>query len=256
MFGALEDILNFNASSPLKGKGILITERGADGSFMLHHLIATYLRGGHYVCLVGLAETFTHYSCVAAKLSLNLAASRDAGQFVFIDALRTIGDEIFKNSSSDCISSDVTTARVPPESSSTSSRLPLRDLYETIKSGLDQLREWRSKPTLLVVDELSLLLILGHSTSAVSILANQLQLLVCPTEQSQGTFSTLIHTGRSANDKEIDQLQKEISYKCHQLIYIDCLKTGYCREVSGEVFKLINAFLLVQISYYMVTCLS
>lgn len=238
MFGDLENILNFNSSSPPKGKSILITERGADGSFMLHHLIATYLRGGHYVCLVGLAQTFTHYSCVAAKLSLNLAASRDAGQFVFIDALRTFGGEIFKKSLNDSSSIDTTTSRVSSESTPASSRLPLRDFYETIKSGLDQLRDWKSKPTLLVVDELSLLLILGYPANVVSILAHQLQLLVCPTDQSQGTFSALIHTDPSANDKEIDLLQKEISHRCHQLIYIDCLKTGYCREVSGEVFKL------------------
>lgn len=59
----------------------------SDGSFMLHHLIALFVRGGHRVCVVASAQAPEHYLAVARKLGCPLDAAVAGGRCILVDAL-------------------------------------------------------------------------------------------------------------------------------------------------------------------------
>lgn len=230
MFSNLESVLHFSCSSPPNGKSVLITERGTDGSFLLHHLVSTYLKAGNGVCLVGLAQTFTHYRCIATKFSLNLEAEKKAGRLVFVDAMAATASEIVSGNSGG--SSSVC---FPLGADELQQRQSLKGFYEAIRAAMGELSDWKSKPTLLVVDDLSLLVCLGHSSFSVAVLAQYLQNLVCYSGDGLGAFAMLIHADPAAKDDEMESLQRQLAHRCHQLVYIDPLKTGYCRDVDGTI---------------------
>jgi hypothetical protein len=89
MCADLNNFMEMDANRLPSGKRILVVEKApSNGTFVMCHLLSLYLRGGHNVCLVGLAHTFNHYNCIANKLSLNLQKFRESGQFQFVEALK------------------------------------------------------------------------------------------------------------------------------------------------------------------------
>jgi Elongation complex protein 6 len=106
MFADLNNFMEIDLNRLPKGNRILVIEKApSNGSFVLCHLLSLYLRGGHNVCLVGLAQTFNHYNCIANKLSLNLQNLRESGHFQFVEALKFMGSDILSQCDSDPASS-------------------------------------------------------------------------------------------------------------------------------------------------------
>ncbi|XP_067887555.1 elongator complex protein 6 isoform X4 [Heterodontus francisci] len=92
MFPELNNILNSTPETCEQGKAVLLSDKQTDGSFLVHHFLSFYLKGGCKVCFLGLVQSFNHYSLVAQKLGVNLSAAREKGQLVFLEALRSSVD--------------------------------------------------------------------------------------------------------------------------------------------------------------------
>ncbi|CAB4016391.1 elongator complex 6 [Paramuricea clavata] len=89
MFTALNKLLDIDNKIYIpKGKFFLISESNNDGSFVTHHFLSLYLKGGHNVCFIALVQSFTHYSSVAQKLGVNLTASTQNGKLIFVEGLK------------------------------------------------------------------------------------------------------------------------------------------------------------------------
>jgi len=92
MFTDLNSFMEIDSNCLPNGQRILIVEQApSNGSFVICHLLSLYLRNGHNVCLVGVAQTFNHYSCIANKMAISLTKFRESGHFQFVEALNYIG---------------------------------------------------------------------------------------------------------------------------------------------------------------------
>ncbi|KAF4076150.1 hypothetical protein AMELA_G00227110 [Ameiurus melas] len=88
MFVELNSILNTSPDDVTQTEFILLSDRKADASFLIHHYLSFYLKAGCKVCFVGLVQSFSHYSAVAHRLGVNLVQAREKGQLVFVEALK------------------------------------------------------------------------------------------------------------------------------------------------------------------------
>ncbi|KTG32506.1 hypothetical protein cypCar_00030016 [Cyprinus carpio] len=68
MFPELNSILNSTPDSFKSSDFILVSDRRADASFLIHHHLSFYLRAGCKVCFLGLVQSFSHYSAVGQRL--------------------------------------------------------------------------------------------------------------------------------------------------------------------------------------------
>lgn len=79
----------WSAVSPPANEFVLINDSlASDGSFLLHHFISLYLKGGHSVCLVTAAQPLSHYDAISRKFGGNIGAAQD--RFRCIDALSMV----------------------------------------------------------------------------------------------------------------------------------------------------------------------
>ncbi|KAI1885647.1 hypothetical protein AGOR_G00205980 [Albula goreensis] len=88
MFPELNSILNTSPENFPQGEFILVSDRKADASFLIHHFLSFYLRAGSKVCFLGLVQSFSHYNAVSQRLGVNLTQARDKGQLVFLEGLK------------------------------------------------------------------------------------------------------------------------------------------------------------------------
>ena len=85
MYPSLEAVLGWRPDVLPAGQLVVVADHNNQGDVLLHHFIGMYLKGacwpsapsshltasragGHPVCLVGLAQTLTHYASVAKRL--------------------------------------------------------------------------------------------------------------------------------------------------------------------------------------------
>ena len=107
----------------------------------------------------------------------------------------------------------------------------LKDLYCVIKESVEILPGWPDKPTLLLVDDLSILTSIGYQPFEVAMFAHYLQDIVC---HKAGCMACLVHTEGDATD-EWTPLHCIIGHQSETIISVQPMKTGYCRELDGEV---------------------
>ncbi|CAI8027167.1 Elongator complex protein 6 [Geodia barretti] len=137
---------------------VLVSDRQANGSFLIHYFISQALKDGFDVYLVSFAQSFIHYSSVASKLGVNLSRYQSSGQLVYIDCLSRLLDGIWAEPG------DALVATPPNKSPSTvtyslDSDGTLRGLYDEIQSLLTCGRT--QKPVCIVLDDLSILTSVG-----------------------------------------------------------------------------------------------
>ena len=172
------------------------------------------------MCLVGLAQSFVHYSCIASKLSLNLTALRDSDQLVFIEGLKMIGANIIDHCEEyrtplNILHENVNLTR-------DSERKNLKNLYEQIKQSIDT-----AKKTILLIDDLSVFVSLGYMEADVTIFCHYLRSLL-RSSQNGLSIATLIHCS-STLDIENDSLVHDAEYHSDATIFVQPLQTGYSR---------------------------
>ncbi|KAK3541362.1 hypothetical protein QTP86_023088 [Hemibagrus guttatus] len=209
---------------------ILLSDRKADASFLIHHYLSFYLKAGCTVCFVGLVQSFSHYTAVAQRLGVNLLQAREKGQLVFVEALKASA-AVMLNESSDEAAQLFDYLRSPvPE---------LRALFEFVSASLSQ-REAEadsSSAPVLIVDDLSVLLSLGVSVRAVLDFTHYCQASIC--SQLQGSVVTLVRCDDEEEDEDEDEsasrLLQAMSHQCTLSLRVEGLQTGYCRDIHGQV---------------------
>lgn len=225
MFPELNNLLGFRVESPPVDTVMLVKESNADGSFVLHHLISLYLKGGCNVCLVGFAQSLTHYANVANRLSVNLTKMKQEGKFLFIDALNLLGSELISNfeNPSSCDSKLI-------NFSSSKAHSSLKGLFFKIKESLEGMADWDSRSTLVVLDDLSILVSLGTPVLDVVYFTEYLKKIV---HSKQGSLACLCQSSQEDDTKEL--LCKQLCYMSSIVFHVSGLETGYCRDVHGEL---------------------
>ena len=217
MFPELDNIIGTD-SGQLEGKFLLVSEKGSDSSFVLHHYLASYIKQDLNVCLVLFNQSFSHYNSIGTKLSVNLTKAREDGKLAVIEGLKELGRMLF---------GDQESMEGSLVEFSAGKGHSLKPLFLKIKRSFDQLAG--SKPTLVIIDELSILISLGIASSDIYFLMRYLQGL---TSESGGLLS-ILHCRRE--DDEACSLSKQLFHLCNVCAEISGLPTGYCKDVHGEM---------------------
>lgn len=230
MFSDLNNFLDIDVDHLPMGKCILTVEiSGANGSFVLHHFLSLALRAETTVCFLGLAQTFLHYTCVGNKLALNLSRLRDSGKLTFVDGLSLIGSDFLRSS---------VTMPVPDQSGleekHDNGKQLLKHLFAIVKQAIEKLPGYPDVPTVLIVDDLSILTSVGCKEYDVSAFFQYLQTMLCP---HGGTIISLIHAEHNDTKAESrpGSLYRHVGHQSDIIMLVRPLKTGYCRDLSGEI---------------------
>uniref|UniRef100_A0A8C2CRH0 Elongator complex protein 6 n=1 Tax=Cyprinus carpio TaxID=7962 RepID=A0A8C2CRH0_CYPCA len=81
MFPELNSILNSTPDSFKSSDFILVSDRRADASFLIHHHLSFYLRGKPCATFTGLDQN-------VSGQGVSLAQAREKGQLVFLEGLK------------------------------------------------------------------------------------------------------------------------------------------------------------------------
>ncbi|KAK2191983.1 hypothetical protein NP493_41g02045 [Ridgeia piscesae] len=226
MFPEINNFLDINPSSLPNGKCIVVKQCGTDGSFLLHHLLSLYGHGNCNACLVGVAQTFNHYKSVSDKVGASLNKWKESGKFAFIDALKEIGQITIESTSDTSIGDVVDTLDVSY----------LKRLYFVIKSAIQQLSKQGDASTVLVmIDDLTMLLHVGIPVLSVIHFVQYLRQLVCPTHNSSGCLTVLVHQDLAVDDDDLNILVRQLCHSSDMILHVSGLESGFCRDVHGKL---------------------
>ncbi|NXN83621.1 ELP6 protein, partial [Bombycilla garrulus] len=206
-----------------QGKFTLLRDSRTDGSFLVHHFLSFYLRAGCKVCFVALLQSFSHYSIVAQKLGVSLAAAKERGQLVFLEGLKCCLDVLFGEEEQ-------------PEQPSPLqflSSCELRALFDFVRLSLapGERDSWRGP--VLLVDDLSVLLSLGVAPVAVLDFMHYCRMSVCC--QLQGNVVVLVHSNEDSEDEENNLVVNSLCHHSDLILWAEGLATGFCKDVHGQI---------------------
>ncbi|XP_067887553.1 elongator complex protein 6 isoform X2 [Heterodontus francisci] len=227
MFPELNNILNSTPETCEQGKAVLLSDKQTDGSFLVHHFLSFYLKGGCKVCFLGLVQSFNHYSLVAQKLGVNLSAAREKGQLVFLEALRSSVDFMLGDRQ------DSTPHTLSPLQFLSSPNASLQPLYEFICISLLETSKTTWKFPVLIIDDLSVLLSLGVSTVNILNFMHYCRATVC--SKLMGNLVMMVHDTEDLEDEENNFVVKSLSHQCHLILQVEGLTTGYCKDIHGQL---------------------
>ncbi|XP_078073154.1 elongator complex protein 6 [Mustelus asterias] len=227
MFPELNDILHSTPQTCQQGKAVLLCDKQTDGSFLVHHFLSFYLRGGCKVCFLGLVQSFNHYNLVAQKLGVHLSAAREKGQLVFLEGLRSSLDVILDDGQG-------STPQTPsPFQFLSSPNASLQCLYDFVRTSLLETSETTWKFPVLIIDDLSVLLSLGVSPVNIMNFMHYCRATIC--SKFLGNIVTLVHNTEDLEDEENNIVVKSLSHQCHLILQAEGLPTGYCKDIHGQL---------------------
>lgn len=235
MFPELNNILNFDEKTPPKGKSVLVSQSNSDGTFLLHHFISLYLKGNNNVCVLGLAQSYSHYSNVGNKLGPSLTTAREKNKLVFIEGLKILGEYLLKCDDHQ----EQSSIRDSPFECLRTENYSLKKLYELTEKSIHTLPSWQGTPTLLLIDDIGILLRLGIPAKDILAFVHYLQVLLCPNSDSAGCVAMLLQNDRGADDEEADMLTKAIWHQSDMVLHVQGLASGYCKDVHGQVLYIV-----------------
>ncbi|XP_041100967.1 elongator complex protein 6 [Polyodon spathula] len=227
MFPELNNILNTSPDRCEQGQFILVSDSKTDGTFLIHHFISFYLKAGCRVCVLGLVQSFSHYSAVGQRLGVSLSQAREKGQLVFLEGLRGSLDVLLQDGPIPDTAQPLGFLRSPvPE---------LRGLFEFVQSSLSSTEEERAAwgPPVLIVDDLSVLLSLGVSPGAVLDFVHYCRVAVCT--RMQGNVVMLVHNEEELEDEGSELLLRSLTLQSSLTLQVQGLATGYCRDIHGQM---------------------
>ncbi|XP_059830389.1 elongator complex protein 6 [Hypanus sabinus] len=227
MFQELNNILNTTPETCEQGISVLLCDKQTDGGFLVHHFLSFYLKGGCKVCFLGLLQSFSHYSLVAQKLGVNLSAAREKGQLVFLEGLRSSLDLLLDDQQ------DSTLHKSSPLQFLSSPNASLRSLYEFVCTSVQKTSENAWKFSVLIIDDLSVLLSLGVTTKDILNFMHYCRATLC--SKLKGNLVALAHDTEDLEDEENDFVVKSLSYQSHLILQAEGLATGYCKDIHGEL---------------------
>ncbi|KAI4891930.1 hypothetical protein NFI96_021901, partial [Prochilodus magdalenae] len=232
MFPDLNSILNSSPENFREGEFILLSDKQADASFLVHHYLTFYLRAGCRVCFLGLVQSFSHYSVVSQRLGVNLTQAKERGQLVFVEGLKASPGVLLNEDSTDTTHT-FDYLRSPSAD--------LRGLFQLVFNSLSQSggeaggETWG--PPVLIVDDLSVLLSLGVRAGAILDFTHYCQAAIC--SQLQGCVVTLVRCDNEEWEEDDDgegscYLLKALTHQCSLSLHVEGLSTGYCRDIHGQ----------------------
>ncbi|XP_016428699.1 elongator complex protein 6 isoform X2 [Sinocyclocheilus rhinocerous] len=216
MFPELNSILNSTPDSFKSSDFILVSDRRADASFLIHHHLSFYLRGlDHNVSGQG----------------VSLAQAREKGQLVFLEGL--------KNSIGVILQED-TSQETQPLSYLRTPGAGLEGLFRFVERSVRQSGDGDAGeswgPPVLLIDDLSVLLSLGVSVGAILDFTLYCQATVC--SELQGNMVILVRCEEEdADDDEegSNLLRRGLVHQCNLALHVEGLPTGYCRDIHGQM---------------------
>lgn len=242
MFTELNGILNYSPDNYKQGEFIVIQDRKADASFLVHHFLSFYLRAGCKVCFLGLVQSFSHYNAVSQRLGVSLAQAKDKGQLVFLEGLK------------DCLGlllPDGQKTGNPALSFLGSQGTDLRGLFDFVLHSLrpadgavgenvEAGSGASSAPPVLIVDDLSVLLSLGVKVGDVLDFAHYCKASIC--HEMKGCSVMLIRCEEEEGLEEdegeeegCEMLRRGLLHQSSLAMQVHGLPTGYCRDIHGQV---------------------
>lgn len=238
MFAELNAILNTSPDNFKQEEFILVSDRRADASFLIHHFLSFYLRAGCKVCFLGLAQSFGHYSAVSQRLGVSLTQAKEKEQLLFLEGL-TESLDVLLQKTSDTGSQALDFLRDPA--------VGLRGLYDFVRASVSDsgaggedgggLGGWG--PPVLLVDDLTVLLSLGVSVGSVLDFSHYCHVTIC--SQLKGNMVMLVRCeGEEDEDEDGDEegsekLLKGLTHQCSLTLHVQGLPTGFCRDIHGQV---------------------
>ena len=116
---------------------------------------------------------------------------------------------------------------------------PLKEFYLNIKNAIGELQS--NKNMTLIVDDLSVLSTMGYSISELSSFPQYLRQLVGP------SGLVIIATNKGISS-ENNRLSANLAILADFIITVEPLKTGYCKEITGQVIiNLLHIYIYIYI---------
>lgn len=223
MFPELNNLLQIDGANPPSGKFILASNaRSVDGGFLIHHFLTFYIKSGYNVALVTLEQSLGHYKNVAQRLGVNLTAAKEKGQFVCVEGLKVIGDMVdrtqFEQGDFDILFDR---------------NASLKKLYQCLKIHVNSLQKNSPVPTVLLIDNISMLTYLGVSSKDITDFVHYLRVLMQDNMGEQGCLLTVVD--KNVEDDELEHVRIALQHHCDIMLDVSDLASGYCKEVHGEV---------------------
>lgn len=226
MFEHLQQQLEWT-NSKFRNEILLITSRGTDGGFLLHHFISYYLKQAFPVCLVTLAQTFAHYSQAGLKIGANLDRAKKNGFLHHIDLLARLSSSYLTKTgqSKDKIKS----------TGSEGLHCNLEKLFHEIRTQLDSLvknpqhEKNNPDPALLVIDDLSMLLCWGFNENDVINFIHYIRVLC---KQHNVLLVTLMPV---IEDDHYTALLKHVEHMSECIIRVKDLPSGHSKDIHGHL---------------------
>lgn len=109
----------------------------------------------------------------------------------------------------------------------------LREIYLLVKDGFDKMMSDKPNvPALLLVDDISVLTSVGCSVFSTCIFVRYLQSLAMSAESCMRCMACLVST---TDDSSSHLLSSLIGHQADVILCVQTLKTGYCKDLTGEV---------------------
>ncbi|XP_061884846.1 elongator complex protein 6 isoform X1 [Entelurus aequoreus] len=228
MFAELNSILNISPDNLTTEEFVLLSDRRSDASFLVHHFLGFYLRAGCKVCVVGLAQSWGHYSAVSQRLGVSLSQAKDKGQLVFLEGLKESLTILSPSPQVQTGSEAMDFLRNPAAG--------LRSLFQFVNSSLSPGGAGAGwGPPVLLVDDLSVLLSLGVGVKAVLDFSHYCRAAVC--SRLKGNVVMLLRCDGEEDEEDggSERLLKGLTHQSSLALHVQGLPTGYCRDIHGQV---------------------
>jgi hypothetical protein len=223
----------------------------ADGSFLLHHFMNSYLiqqqhEQQSHVKFVSFNQSYFHYQTIQLKLNMNLQKEGEAGRFFFVDAQQGLSDSLLSNLSITEEESD----RINPLTYMSPINVRSRVLQQGPPAGLQIYKHDKNAKSLLdsLFDYITReeatkcnCLLLDHVDSLVHYLQDVengptrfgqllrfIQKLLTWCNKNQTSLVLLMH-----GDSQDQQLANLIEQYATVTLRVDGLPTGYSKDVHG-----------------------
>ncbi|XP_066406303.1 elongator complex protein 6 isoform X3 [Molothrus aeneus] len=256
MFAELNELLGASPERPDAGKFTLLRDTRTDGSFLVHHFLSFYLRGGSAAALSQLAARFALWPCSSPSATtaswhrsccvlcnpmfsslqgVSLAAAKEQGQLVFLEGLKSCLDLLFGE--------EEQPGQPSPLQFLSGSSCDLRALFDFVRVSLSATAGHSWKGPVLLVDDLSVLLSLGAAPVAVLDFIHYCRVCVCC--QLKGNVVVLVHSNEDSEDEENELVVNSLCHHSDLILWAEGLATGFCKDVHGQI-KIIKRLSLRQ----------
>ncbi|NWH58552.1 ELP6 protein, partial [Geococcyx californianus] len=155
---------------------------------------------------------------------VSLTAAKERGQLVFLEGLKSCLDLVFGEEEEQLGQPS------PLQFMSTSD---LKALFDFIRTSLTPADNDSWKGSVLLVDDLSILLSLGATPVAVLDFIHYCRVVVC--SQLKGNIVVLVHSNEDSEDDENDLMVNSLCHHSDLILWAEGLATGFCKDVHGQI---------------------